>query len=225
MVGFGLFYFLSFFWNNETQPNSPQDWVSAATKSSARIWKLKNKSHHLVRQTVIPATTIIQTKHLEYDHIPKSMKVGELRLGDAWPVPVLPQLLTAEVALAPSCMTGPWLHGCEVFSLELFLILAMGVICPSLGLPWVGGNVSLGGESGPCLFKAFWAAMIFWRSVMRAHFSHGHCFQRHWPAWPLTGTTNPWFRQREHLGARRDWATSSTSITVVSGQYWRGVSK
>lgn len=74
-----------------------------------------------------------------------------------------------------------------------------------------GSVPALAGGSVSCCLSAFWAAMIFCRSVIREHFSHRHSFQRQCPAWPLTGTTKPWLRQREHLGARSAFAVASAA--------------
>lgn len=56
---------------------------------------------------------------------------------------------------------------------------------------------------------------------MREHLSHWHSFQRHWPAWPFTGTTKPWLRQREHLGVRSAaFAAAAASSPSMAQQSW-----
>lgn len=80
-------------------------------------------------------TSACLKQSFELDHIPKSMKVGELGLGGVLAVLVLIEWLTAaEVPLAPSCTTDPWLWGSERFSLEHFLPLPVVATCSSLGL-------------------------------------------------------------------------------------------
>lgn len=77
-------------------------------------------------------------------------------------------------------------------------------------------TATLTGASGTCCHSAFWAAMIFWRSAMREHLSQRQSFQRHWPAWPFTGTTKPWLRQREHFGVRTATFSAAAAASLPS---------